>query len=1103
MVEHFHGKEGVVGSSPIPGFMKGPAEIQTRTILGLIAVALLVALFAPASVAGAAGPRIAAPANERFFAKPPVGVKVLTPRSARSLRAELEGRSVSKEFERVRPGVWRASFNGKGLRSGNNRLVVSTRLASGTREYDAVTFTVGKRSRGFLALTGPRTGSGELLARVRARTVPQQLIARLNGKRLRWPLGLAPGRRTALRLGADDGLRFGPNRLQVLARRGDGVFDVERRRVFVPRTAPLAGAGRDRRVAAGSRARLDGRSSRAARRGAKLSYRWKVVRKPRGAPARLRGSASARPRLLAGNPGTYRVRLRVLESLPGGRARSATDVATVTSVANLAPIGAPIETISYNGGNTEETADTAIRIGAKTYWLGSPKGNSIQAVILDRETLEPLYAESFPGTQADAEELNAKVKQYGKEALVVISNPSLLENSGVNSAFGPIVKSLGVSKAAVESIANERSGWSVVGVPGAKGSAYFGYGSSFDLEGAGDVRGNLTGYLQENLGSAGFSFIPAERVDFDTSIPGAGPLANTIQVGNSNLASAPLAACGTGGFQVEVLLAETLVPVSSATFTTNGCGPDADRAELERLSALLSTLTLAGGQAEGTKLVFLQSIGSPYDVGAAAAWNSVAEQLVRLGGTASVFAEARQSYALVGGLGVAGLPMTEASETLTKKPARITGMLQPNREDSFSPLLSSTSGTIPFELNSIAYRPAQAWPSSSSTEERAALAYAAEYLKLEAPRLGVACTVPPAKKPWLIVRAEYCNLRYETEWKAMGGELKNAPAPRGRGFSAETWERVTGQLATEFGTVQSVWTLVRNLQEAFGATGTSAEVNLKTIALEIEEAVAPPGKSEAAGWWLELLANIASTASYYSFGVDGEIVQKASGTLSGALFIAAQMIFGPQGAPEAEKFKLETDEFAVKLAERYLAASNGLGLIGELLVSDHGRLTAVSESGLLGISKKTMAKLKNVLGPGSRSWSYQQLLPTSFEAISLQANPLDPEEVNKPLPTDANEFVCFTPIRKGLDESFKPFHAPGNAQLRTNGPTEALGVLVIRGSPLPGGGVKAEPRSPKEGLLEPLFKSEAEIAGGLGLHAPWFWRSAFDYPSAATQNVQC
>lgn len=293
---------------------------------------------------------------------------------------------------------------------------------------------------------------------------------------------------------------------------------------------------------------------------------------------------------------------------------------------------------------------------------------------------------------------------------------------------------------------------------------------------------------------------------------------------------------------------------------------------------------------------------------------------------------------------------------------------------------------------------------------------------------------------------------------------------------------------------------MRNLQGAFGASGVSAEVNLKTIALEIEEDIAPPARSEAAGWWLELLANLASTASYYSFGVDGEIVQKATGTLSGALFIAAQMVFGPQGAPEAETFKIQTDDFAVELAERYLDASTGLGLTGELMVSDYGKLEAISRSGLLGINKRAVGKLTQVLGPGSKQWSYQRLLPTAFEAIGLKPG----EQLNNPLPATAGEYTCEYYVGgRGLEEKYKPFHAPASAQLRTSEPSEALGLLIIKGSSLPVGGVKEEPRSPKKELLETLFKSEAEVKGGLGLHAPWFWRSAFGYPSTGMQNVQC
>lgn len=1067
----------------------------------LLLAAAVAALLFCAPAAQAARLRIVKPAPNRFFAHAPVRVEVRAPRAAGSLRARIDGRAVSSSFRRVRPGLWRASLGAGRLRPGADHLVVSAGVG-GQRDYDGSRFYLGKRRRAFLSLAGPSRGAGGVVARVEAKGEPDILRATLNGRRLRWPLQPWALSSLPLRLGADDGLHFGVNRLRVFAARRNGTFDVERRTVRVPRDRPLPGAGRDRRVGAGGRVRLDGTSSRAALGArASLGYRWRIVRRPRGSRGMLLGAGSARPLLKADRPGVYRVRMTVTETgrtAAGQRlSRSASDTVTLRAVANVPPIGMPIETIDFNGGNTEETADAGIRLGSRVYWMGMPKGNSIQALILERETLEVLYAATYPGTQANAETLEGEVKKYGSKGLVVISNPDIVPNSGVNSAFLPIVESLGIDKEQAETLKLGRAGWSVIGVPGSKTGAYFGAGESFDGNGPGDVRGNLSGYLEEgNLRSYGFNFVPASRVLFETSAPGAAAGRNTIKIGSAAYPSEALASCGEGGFQAEVVLAETLVPVAGGTFTTNGCGAAGDTEGVKKASSFAAAIGLAGGlMVEGPKLLFVQSIGSPYDSSTGSAWSELATQLERLGATGSVVGEAREGYALVGGLGVEGLPLTEASQSLTGREASLAGVLEPNRANSFMPMLSSPGGAEPYRLNAIAYQPPTAWPESQSTEQKAALEYAAEYLKLEKPSAESACYVPARPD----VRSEYCNLQYRNEWKTMSGEIADAPFQAGHGFTEPTWKPLREELSTEFADVQGVWNLVSTLQGAFNSSSNSALVNLKKVALEVEESTAPPAHSEVAGWWLELGANLLSIASYYSFGVEGEVVQKTTGTLSGALFIAAQLIFGPQGAPAAETFKLETADFATELAETYLDASKGLGLVGELLVSDYGKLTAVKKSGLLGISEKTLGKLERVLGPGSRSWSYQKLLPTSYEAIALQAGALH----DNPLPENASEYECTYYVGgRGIESEYRPFpKAPKYAQLRAKSPTDSLGLMVLGGSSLPGSSAKEEPQMPPNKLLTPIFKPESE--GGLGLYAPWFWRSAFGYPSSQVKAVNC
>ncbi len=795
---------------------------QRPSALGAVLATVLALALLLAPAAGAAGLRIARPAANRFFAHAPVRVVVRAPRGAHALRARIDGRVVSASFQRLRPGVWRARLGARQLRSGADHLVVTTGTG-GHRDYDGVRFYVGTRRPAFLTLRAPSRRSGSVVARVRSRRDPDLLRATLDGRRLRWPRRPWAFARLALPLGADDGLHFGANKLSVFAARHDGTFDVEKRTVFVARDRPLAGAGRDRRVAAGTAMRLDGSSSRAALgRRARLSYRWRVVSRPRGSKGRLLRAGSVRPVLKADRPGVYRVRLTVTETgrTAAGRrvARSSSDVTTLSSVVNVPPVGLALETIDFNGERSEETVDSGIRLGSRVYWMGMPKGNSVQALILERETLAVLYAESFPGTKANAETLAAKVKKYGNRALVVISNPAILPNSSIDEAFLPIIGSLGIGKAQEQSLKLGRAGWSVVGIPGSKTGAYFGAGENYDPDGVADVRGNLQGYLEEgNLRSYGFNFVPGSRLLFETSAPGASSLRNTIKIGSAEYPSAALDSCASGGFQVQVVRAETAAPVpgGGASFTTNGCGGPSDEAGVKKMSSYLASFDLAGGLAvEGPKLFFVQSIGAPYDGAAGAAWNELATQLERLGATGAVFAEARESYALVGAIGVEGLPLTEASQTLTGKVASLGGILEANRSNSQMPMLSSLGGVEPFRLTAIAYQPPTAWPDSETAEQRAALEYAAEYLKLEKPASGAACYVPSRPD----VRSEYCNLRYRNEWKTMGREIAGAPFEAGHGFKEPVWQALTKQLPSEFNDVQGVWNLVKTLQGAFGPT---------------------------------------------------------------------------------------------------------------------------------------------------------------------------------------------------------------------------------------------------------------------------------------------
>jgi len=872
---------------------------------------------------------------------------------------------------------------------------------------------------------------------------------------------------------------------------------VERRTVVVPRDRPLAGAGRDRRAAAGSALRLDGRASRPALgKRSRLRYRWQVVVKPQGSKVKLRGASSPRPRLRADKPGLYRVQLLVSEPRRvGGRQvqRSASDVVTLTSVPNLPPIGQTVETMAANGKSGAE-ADTGIRIGPKTYWLGRPQGNDFQVVILERTTLAPLYAASIGSDPDDLVKLEEALKAAGSEGLVLISNPALPGGDPENQYAVELAERIGVRIAPIKS---GREGWSAIGTFHAKNGGYLGAGSNSNPQGGLELRGNLSGYLQLTSGGA-FAFNPGSRVAFDTSAPGSGFRNNTIKVGSAEY-EVNFPDCSNGGFQVQVLLAETLAPAAESlpfiTSSGGNCG-QYDEAEQKRMAEYLNSITTGGGPGiEGPKLVIVQSLGNPYDSGSES-WNLIASALAKLGGSPTVFAEARSSYTLVGGVGVYHLPLTEASQTLTGKAARITGLLKPERQGTYAPLLSSPTGGTSFQLSSIAYQPSQPWPASQEAGEKKALQYIAEkVLKLEAPTLGKSCYVPARPD----VRSQYCNEEYRFEWSSWVGTLERAEFKSGEGFGKSEWEAVTKQLyEKEFRTVQRIWNFTAEIQQVFGVAAGKNQVDLNGIASEIKKALTPPQTSEAVGWWLELFGNFASTGSYFSWGIEGENVQKTLGVIQGALFETAASIYGPTGEPLLDEFQVSVNDLAEDLGGRFVDASIAVGSLGEILVSDWGKLRAIQESGLLGFNNKGYAKSLEALKYGTEQWSWQKLMPAAYEAIKIE-----PGSLNEPLPEHAGAYRCVYKFGRDYPE-YNPFGGtPEGAELKIAQAPESIGVLVIKGSRLPSGGsLEAHyPKTPTQKLMETLLNSEAK--GGVGLYKPWFFRDAFDYPAKGTRTVSC
>ncbi len=1074
------------------------------THLGLAIVALLAAQLLTASAAPAAARlRVAKPHGDQLITRQKVGVVLHTPAKLRTLDVTLGDRNVRSSFVRLRPGVWRGGFGPGKLVAGPNHLVASTLDRAGHQEYVSRRFVVGRKRPGFLRLRVRGRVASSAVAKVRMRSYPDlEFRARLNGRNVGRLFRRSFLRNRTARLGADDGLRFGRNVLRVTAARRNGVFDVERRVVFVRRDRPLVGAGPDSLSAGRRPVVLDGRKSLpSAISGGRLSHHWSVVSRPKGSRAKPAHPAAARTRFRPDRVGIYRIRLTVRDR----SGRRGSDVATVSEIENAPPIGIPIETMAYNGARSEQGAEFGIRIGAETHPLGfTPSHNSIQAVILDRSTLQVLATPTYLGSAADAQSLKSTIEGYGSSALVIVSNPGVFANTEVNPAFKEVVEKLGASFVPKLSKSEEtESGWSAIGVPGSGNGATQVAGTNPT-----EFPGNMRGYLSRDS-SGLFTYIPASTVSFDSSAPGAPAGQNTIRVGDDSYPSGPLECPeAKGGFQIQILFSETLQPVThpnpSLSFTTNGCGAGSDGTQVREMAEYLDLISPGNGVG-GYKLVFVQSIGSPRDPETQAQWSTLAASLERIGGTGAVAGSATQGYALLGQVGVPDFPLTEASQSLTGAAAHITGVLEPDNLGSYVPVVSSPTATTPFDLAEIAYQPAQPWPDSETAGEKAALAYVAGLLDLPKPSLASSCYVPP--KP--DVRSEYCNEDVRGEWSGYVGQLRGArceaKCQRENGFTATDWEDVKAELAGagrpneffEFNAVQSTWELVRALQTPFGASGVNAQVSLNSLATQIKEALQPPASSESTGFWLNMISGLGYIASYFA----GDDLEAFVGTLSGAIGLGAEFANGPEGSPLLGEFKVDAADVAEDLGQRYRTGSGGIATIGELVVTDYGKLKAVAtDPNLAGFTSRSVAGMAERLETGSRQWIYETLFPAAYEAVNLV-----PGELNKSLPAEAGSFECLWVESGGFgptEERYKPFSPAAEAQYRYDSPGPTLGALVERGAKLPEyAGHKETPRSPPSYLFEPIFKPV--LNGGLGLYEPWFWRQAFGFPGPGVKNVKC
>jgi hypothetical protein len=1035
--------------------------------------------------AATTGPTVTAPRNGALVTGKTVRVRVVG--AGKGFEALVGSRDVTRRFKAsqggrgVRIAVLR---RGRDFSQGANRLIVESRGSA-----DTVSFIGGRRARGMLRLSSVGTKSGQAAIRVRGKVSKdfEQVRMQLNGKHVPeriWPRGR---RSFEALLGADEGVRFGANKLVATVVGPGGAYDRMTRSFHVGRTAPLVGAGADRRTKAGRLVRLDGRATRSSH-GGHVNYAWRIVQRPRGSRATLRHVHSARPLLRPDRRGIYKIRLTATAGGSGQKASAsaahasvspeasspaesetnplvipeplipaeaeaespsgsetkapasaetsaAVDQVTVQAAPPAGPMGLPVQILANGGG---------IEIGGKTY---TTTANWVQVLLLDRATLEVKanagfnINESLNLTTGLATALNANpnlmvilsgggrgysqngkpVNGFGKENAEALSFVFALLG-GDNSTAGPLPEG-GMSFA--------DGNWSIIGKAGAgPGTATQNHGIA--TGGDGEL-GSLTGYLQQDR-FGNFAFVSPGNANVDTSAEVPAPAGtNVIEVDGKLYQSQPVAA-GGGGFQV-LILDGALDPLANETFTTNETNGAADEAGVKAMSAFLRA-QVGGAGVFPENLVIVQSIGRPGAASAAwvddknpaannaAGWGeTLAGAIGGLGGPAAhdQFAQivappldpgspsADGGYTLIASTRLSD-PYNDAysqSQALSRLPsARVVGGISRNHDSQWT--IGSPSSTPGFEtaaLAHVAFAAPTPFPLSTGAY-LAASEWIAGQLGFDAPD----------------VRAAY----YEDaggEWRGLAEHLEKLKYESTKALTEAQFKELQVQLRSEFTMVGEVWKMIADWQATFGDSTFSNYVDLQSIERDILSEINRQQGIENSQSSFDPLALLGSSL-WMAQGIAGftgeEYVEPALGVAAaGTDLLDSVASQGPDGGIATAPIEAKASELGVQVAGRYAQLSASLGQIGDLFVSDWGKLQQASRNsnGAWETNTKVTNAVQKMMTRAAQASFYTALLPLAYGEYVMQSQPT---ELNSRPWQHPWNYRCVNSRKNGLTEPFTP-----------------------------------------------------------------------------------
>jgi hypothetical protein len=780
------------------------------------------------------------------------------------------------------------------------------------------------RNRGLVV--SPRPGetirSYPITVRVRASDSVGALRVWLNDRSIGSQFGLGRDGVRSLQVSISQGLMRGSNLLLVWTSRSGGGWSKEVVRFTLADNRPFAGAGPDALAVVGQRVRLFGTSVPGA--GATgsafdlsgVGLRWALIDRPRNSRRLvLSNQGAASISFTPAVPGPYTFRLTAT-----GAGGASSDTVTV-DVVPATPL-VPVETQASQGGTP------GIKVGGTFYAEDVSAGGFSgypywQVLVLDRKTLGlvsnttydclPPTGCGYKNTQADA--LATDVAKLDNTKLVIAAWHAI--NRPVFETDLNEFKTIGAPRLNGAAIRNGYA--SLIGVPGLpEGHAF---SRLVPLSQENTAGGDMVGYLTPDQYFM-YTFLPKDRVQFDTRATPTGGFDNAMQVGGTlyqtKLGGVP------GGYHVVVLDGFTLKQRDGGFFQTGQTDVAGATAAAKQMTDFLKQ------KVGPDDVVLIDSIDlpgeAPLNGGAEkTVLRDLASAVAGVGGTRDLFNRsgimANSLYSLIGWGNAGEGDGQETSKIKDPVPGdgRLRGVFTPDNASLFRPTTSSAFGDPPETLADLIVQPAGKWPLDGNEEAQKAIAY----IGSKNNQLGS----DPRAAYWI----QSFN---EATWDGLATTVEHMAYPGdGHGFKEPAFKDAQTELAKEMRFVGRVRRYMSDLAQPFDAeSAISSWAKLTTVTDAVMEKIKPPEQKGTVAA-LRIIGGLAT--------IGGLAASKVLEGIAVIYEVGLEFLVKEPGGDGEGSITGPAHELAADMIARLGEAQDSFRRLGNIIVGDYHKLETV------------------------------------------------------------------------------------------------------------------------------------------------------------------